>query len=207
MRRIAVAAAMLSLGIASTAPAGAQSDAPRKTLAPGAWIGGGVGFSTIQSPADFANGIGFNVLGGWTRADGLGLVGEGLFTVHPRPGTFFNSFSNMSYVSLRAGPRYTLNPRARTTPFIQVNALVTRRSYTDGATDSPRSRVGGGGGVEIGFTGATSIVRVEFGAALDLYRLGDEKENGVISNEEFAPAFSGRQLNLRLSFLFPLSTY
>lgn len=126
--------------------------------------------------------------------------------MHPRPGTYSNRYGTMSYVGLRVGPRYTLNPQARTTPFIQLHALATRRSYSDRATSSHRSRLGAGGGGVIGVTGATSVVRVEFGVGLDYLRFADEKEGGVIVDEEFAPAFNGKQLSLTLSFLVPLST-
>jgi hypothetical protein len=207
VRRTALLTTMLALGVGAAAPLTAQSSGLDKTLAPGTWIGGGVGFSTIQSPADFANGLGFNFVGGWTRENGLGLAGGLLFTFHPRPGTRLNRYTTMSYVTLRAGPRYTLNPRARTTPFIQLHALATKRSYSDRDTNADRSRFGAGGGGIIGVMGATSKVRVEFGVVLDYYSFGDEKSDGVIVDEDFAPAFNGRQLSLTLSFLFPLSTY
>lgn len=154
----------------------------------------------------FRQRLGIQLHGGMDSCQRPGVGRGGSFTLHPRPGTYSNRYGTMSYVGLRVGPRYTLNPQARTTPFIQLHALATRRSYSDRATSSHRSRLGGGGGGVIGVTGATSVVRVEFGVGLDYLRFADEKEGGVIVDEEFAPAFNGKQLSLTLSFLVPLST-
>lgn len=186
---------------ALAAPLAAQTDrSGRKVLAPGAWVGGGFGFTTIESPASFANGVGLNLVGGYTPPGGLGWVGGILVTFHPSNTTVLNSVGTLSYVNVRVGPRYTLNPRARTTAFVGARVLGTIRRYT--FNDNRRRRAGAGGGAVLGVTGATSAVRVEFEVSYDLIAFGDETEDGRTTAE----AFGARQFGFALSFLFPISS-
>ena len=186
---------------ALVAPVAAQTtDDGRKVLAPGAWIGGGFGFTTIQSPANFANGAGLNLVGGYTPPSGLGLAGGMLVTFHPSNTNVLNAIGTMSYVNVKVGPRYTLNPMARTTAFVGARVLATIRRYT--FNDNPRRRVGAGGGAVLGVTGATNAVRVEFEVSYDLLAFGDETEDGRTTAE----SFGARQFGFALSFLFPISS-
>lgn len=189
------------LATALVAPAAAQTtDDGRKVLAPGTWIGGGFGFTTIESPVDFANGAGLNIVAGYTPPGGLGLAGGLLFTFHPSPTSLVNSISTMSYANVKVGPRYTLNPMARTTPFVGARVLGSIRRYQ--FNSSTRRRLGVGGGAVVGVTGATNAVRVEFEVTYDLIAFGDETEDGVTTGE----SFGARQLGFALSFLFPISS-
>ena len=185
---------------ALVAPVAAQTtDDGRKVLAPGTWIGGGFGFTTIESPVDFANGAGLNIVAGYTPPSGLGLAGGILVTFHPSPTSLTDSFSTMSYANVKVGPRYTLNPRSRTTPFVGARVLGSIRRYQ--FNDVSRRRLGVGGGAVVGVTGATNAVRVEFEVSYDLIAFGDETENGQTTGE----SFGARQLGFALSFLFPIS--
>lgn len=186
---------------ALAAPLAAQTDQDgRKVLAPGTWIGGGFGFTTIESPANFANGVGLNLVGGYTPPGGLGWVGGILVTFHPSNTTVLNSIGTLSYANVRVGPRYTFNPRARTTAFVGARVLGTIRRYT--FNSNRRRRAGAGGGAVLGVTGATSAVRVEFEVSYDLIAFGDETEDGRTTAE----SFGARQFGFALSFLFPISS-
>lgn len=189
------------LATALVAPAAAQTtDDGRKALAPGTWIGGGFGFTTIESPVKFANGAGLNIVAGYTPPGGLGLAGGLLVTFHPSPTSLTDSFSTMSYANVKVGPRYTLNPRSRTTPFVGARVLGSIRRYQ--FNDVSRRRLGVGGGAVVGVTGATNAVRVEFEVSYDLIAFGDETEGGVTTGE----SFGAKQLGFALSFLFPISS-
>ena len=186
---------------ALAAPLAAQTTHDgRKVLAPGTWIGGGFGFTTIQSPANFANGAGLNLVGGYTSPGGLGLAGGILVTFHPSNTNLLNSIGTLSYANVKVGPRYTLNPRARTTAFVGARVLGTIRRYR--FNDNRRRRVGAGGGAVLGVTGATSAVRVEFEVSYDLIAFGDETEDGRTTAE----SFGAKQFGFALSFLFPISS-
>ncbi len=187
--------------LAGQAGAGAGAGAgARKTLSPGTWAGGGVSFTTVESPRDFANGIGLNLVGGITPAGGLGLAGGVLIISHPPPFSTVNTTGAMTQVHVKAGPRYTFNPRAQTTVFVGARALGVLRQYV--LNNARRRQYGVGGGGVVGVTGATTIVRVELEVAFDLLSLGDETEEGTTTRE----SFNSRQFGFSLSFLFPLST-
>ncbi len=188
----------LSVVAATWSPLAGQVGA-RDKLSPGWWVGGGVAFASLQSPADFANGLGLNLVGGVTGTGGLGLAGGAMFTVHPTPISLSGGIGALKQLQVAVGPRYTLNPRARTTLYVGARVLGLLRRHT--FSNETRRRVGVGGGGVIGITGATEVVRMEFEVAYDQLAFGEEIENGFTSRE----AFNTQQVLLTLSFVFPLS--